>query len=258
MIEAMHNNDNQPMIAYEYPLLERVRTYLRLEHILAALQPHTPVTQQNYTRYFSALFAILDICERSDVRTDVQKDLDKRRAQLQVWSQHPEVNHDQLQQTMQRVHGALSAIQPLNRVGSALKQDRLLSVIRQRFAMPGGTCNFDVPQLHYWLHLPQATRDQDTAAWWAELEVLMRGLALELELLRGQARFNRVVASNGLLQESTEPLSLLRIKVAPEVAAYPVISGHKQRFSIRFMRYEPVNGRPSVDHDVAFDLALCP
>ena len=254
----MDNNNNNGTIDYEYPLLERVRTYLRLEHILLALQPATPVTQQNYTRYFSALFAILDLCERSDVRTDVQKDLERRKGQLKVWAQHPDVNQEQLQQTIEQVNQALAAIQPLNRVGSSLKQDRLLSAIRQRFAMPGGTCNFDVPQLHYWLNQPQQVRDNDTARWWNELAVLVGGLTLELELMRGQARFEKVTAVNGMLQESTEPLSLLRIRVSSDLPAYPVISGHKQRFNIRFLRYEPESGRASYDQDIEFGLALCP
>ncbi|MBR9906900.1 MAG: cell division protein ZapD [Gammaproteobacteria bacterium] len=254
----MDNNNNNGTIDYEYPLLERVRTYLRLEHILQALQPATPVTQQNYTRYFSALFAILDLCERSDVRTDVQKDLERRKGQLKVWAQHPDVNQEQLQQTIAQVNQALAAIQPLNRVGSSLKQDRLLSAIRQRFAMPGGTCNFDVPQLHYWLNQPQQVRDNDAARWWNELAVLVGGLTLELELMRGQARFEKVTAVNGMLQESTEPLSLLRIRVSADLPAYPVISGHKQRFNIRFLRYEPENARASFDQDIEFGLALCP
>src|SRR5690554_4448663 len=189
----MYNDNNSPAtVAYEYPLLERVRTYLRLEHILQALQPSTPVTRQNYTRYFSALFAILDLCERSDVRTDVQKDLDRRKAQLKVWAAHPDVNQEQLEQTTARVADAIQAIQPITRVGSSLKQDRLLSAIRQRFAMPGGTCNFDVPQLHFWLHQPQQVRDADTQRWWQEIAVLVHCLALELELMRGQARYQQV------------------------------------------------------------------
>lgn len=257
MIEPMiaHAADT---ISYEYPLHERVRTYLRLEHLLGLLQPDVSVDATSYTRYFNALFAILDLCERSDVRTDVQKDLDRRKGQLKLWAQHPDVNQQQLAQTAERVQQAWAAIQPMSRVGSSLKQDRLLSVIRQRFVMPGGTCNFDLPQLHYWLHLPQAQRDADCERWWREFAILFNGLLLELELQRGQARFKPMVAVAGFMQESTEPLSLLRLEVPSDLPAYPVISGHKQRFNIRFLRYEPADGRASYDGDVHFHLALCP
>ncbi len=257
MIETMSDN-TAATIDYEYPLHERVRTYLRLEHLLQMLAPQRPVDATNYARYFSALFAILELCERSDVRTDVQKDLDRRKTQLQLWAQHPDVNQEQLAATATRVRDALAAIQPMTRVGSSLKQDRLLGVIRQRFAMPGGTCNFDVPQLHYWLHQSQDLRTADCARWWKELDVLLSSLQLELQLLRGQAMFRNVVAPAGLLQETTEALSLLRLQVPADIPAYPVISGHKTRFSIRFLRYTPVDGKASYEEDVTFSLALCP
>lgn len=246
------------MVAYEYPLNERVRAYLRLEHLLDLMQPQREVMASNYSQYFSALFAILDLCERSDIRTDVQKDLERRKQQLAQWARHPDVNPTQLQTATDSVAHTLRAIQTVSRVGSALKQDRLLSALRQRFAMPGGTCNFDLPQLHYWLNLPQDRRDQDCARWWQELSVLMAGLTLELEMLRGQTAFRDVVAKHGMLQESTDALSLLRLRVPADVPAYPVISGHKARFSIRFLRYEPEQGKASYEHDVPCSIALCP
>ena len=253
---------NQPQlfdqyVIYEYPLNERVRTYLRLEHLCHQLRPHEPVSERNYPQYFSALFAIIELCERSDVRTDLQKDLDRRRQQLVAWQRHPEANQEQIEVMAGQVEKALTALQPMSRVGSNLKQDRLLGSIRQRFAMPGGTCNFDLPQLHYWLHLPQSMRDQNTQSWWDEFKILIKGLELELAMIRGQARFQEVTAVHGLLQESTEPLSLLRLKVPHTLPAYPVVSGHKQRFNIRFLHESPQSGRASYEEDVTFQLARC-
>lgn len=80
IIEPMSEKFDDATINYEYPLHERVRTYLRLEHLKQLLKPEQTVDATNYSRYFDALFAILELCERSDVRTDVQKDLDRRRA----------------------------------------------------------------------------------------------------------------------------------------------------------------------------------
>ena len=258
MSAPMRATSPNETIDYEYPLHERVRTYLRLEHLKQLLKPNNEVDATNYSRYFDALFAILELCERSDVRTDVQKDLDRRRAQLKVWAQHPDVNQQQVAELNERVQQAYTAIQAMTRIGSALKQDRLLSVTRQRFGMPGGTCNFDVPQLHFWLHQSQQKRSADCDRWWSEFAALFNGLELELELLRGQAPFQWVVAEGGLLQESTEPLSLLRIRVPATVPAYPVISGHKQRFSIRFLSNAPQQGKASYESDVEFEVALCP
>lgn len=247
-----------PTITYEYPLNERVRSYLRVEHLFTLMQPVTPVTHVNYARYFNALFAILELCERNDIRTDLVKDLEKRKQQLAHWSSHPDVNSPALEATAAELSKCLAALQQSSRIGSGLKQDRLLGAIRQRFAMPGGTCNFDVPQLHYWLSQDDQTRQRDTAIWWTELAELATGLGLELHMLREHAPFTEVVASGGLLQENTDPLSLLRLQLPGSLPAYPVVSGHKQRFSIRFMRVVPEQGRPSYEEDVIFNLARCP
>ncbi|PTC01032.1 cell division protein ZapD [Thalassospira xiamenensis] len=243
---------------YEYPLSERVRTYLRIEHLFTLMQPTELVTPTNYGRYFSALFAILDLCERSDVRTDLMKDLEKRKQQLAFWASHPEVDSPALEATRSQLQKSLSALQQASRIGSQLKQERLLGSIRQRFAMSGGTCNFDLPQLHYWLYQDEGQRQLDMARWWGELAELAAALDLELHMLREHVPFAEVTASQGLLQENTETLALLRLQVPKDIPAFPVVSGHKQRFSVRFMSADPAQGRASYEQDVTFYLARCP
>lgn len=246
------------MISYEYPLHERVRTYLRLEHLFQQMRPQQTVTAEDYMGYFNTLFAILDLCERSDIRTDLLKDLERRRTQLQFWAAHPDVSSPALEATRNQLEQSYLALSRASRIGSALKQTRFLASIRQRFAMPGGTCNFDLPQLHYWLAQPPAIRQQAQALWWSELAELAQALNLELHMLREQVPFTGAVASLGLFQENTEALALLRLQIPAAVAAYPVVSGHKQRYSIRFMRSEPEQGRASYEQDVEFSIARCP
>lgn len=245
-------------IDYEYPLSERVRTYLRIEHLLLLMKPSDLVSTDNYAGYFSALFSILDLCERSDIRSDLVKDLERRKQQLKFWASHPDVDSPALEATRAQLQTSLSALQQATRIGAALKQERLLSSIRQRFAMAGGTCNFDLPQLHYWLLQDPEQRQRDMARWWSELAQLAAALSLELHMLREHVPFTEIVAPQGLLQENTEPLALLRLQVPATIAAYPVVSGHKQRFSVRFMSTEPEQGRASFEQDVTFYLARCP
>lgn len=96
------------------------------------------------------------------------------------------------------------------------------------------------------------------ARWWSELAQLAAALSLELHMLREHVPFAEMVAPQGLLQENTEPLALLRLQVPAGIPAYPVVSGHKQRFSVRFMSTEPEQGRASFEQDVTFYLARCP
>ena len=58
------------------------------------------------------------------------------------------------------------------RFGSALKEDKLLSAIRQRFAIPGGACSFDLPNLHFWLQQPLEQRLAEIAQWLETLALL--------------------------------------------------------------------------------------
>ncbi|EKE85322.1 cell division protein ZapD [Idiomarina xiamenensis] len=243
-------------VTYEFPLQERLRAYLRLEQLLNQLH-NSDCQGQHYQPYFSALFAIVELLERSDARGDLLKDLEKRDQLFKQWANHPAVDTPALQATHQRLVSSLQRIQASLRITQDLKQDKLLSSIRQRFAMPGATCLFDVPQLQFWLAQDEAFRQQQQQYWWQQLQPLSDGLQIELTLLREQASFADEVASNGLLQESSEPLAMLRLLVPHELPAYPVVSGHKQRFTIRFMRWEGEQGKPAYEENVQFKLARC-
>ena len=57
------------MILYEYPLNERIRTYLRLEYLFGRLQEL--VNEDSPTPHHFALatiFEIVDVCGRSDLK----------------------------------------------------------------------------------------------------------------------------------------------------------------------------------------------
>ncbi|MDO1806776.1 cell division protein ZapD, partial [Escherichia coli] len=51
------------------------------------------------------------------------------------------------------------------RVGQFLREDRFISLVRQRLSIPGGCCSFVFPTLHILLHLPQAQRDSQGETW---------------------------------------------------------------------------------------------
>jgi len=59
---------------YEFPLNERMRNYLRIEHLMA--QAKAAAEQEDshaHLNFFSHLFTLLDLIERIDVRADVVK-----------------------------------------------------------------------------------------------------------------------------------------------------------------------------------------
>jgi cell division FtsZ-interacting protein ZapD len=68
------------VILYEYPFNERIRTYLRLQHLffrLGELVGRSSATDHHYA--ITTLFEIVEVGVRADLKTDVLKDLEKQK-----------------------------------------------------------------------------------------------------------------------------------------------------------------------------------
>ena len=111
--------------------------------------------------FFEQLFELLDLIERLDLRSDLTKDLEAHEKNLVYWSKHPKIDSTALDQALKTVLRLKEKLKTDRRFGSALKDDKLLSAIRQRFAIPGGACSFDLPNLHFWLQQPLEQRQEE-------------------------------------------------------------------------------------------------
>ena len=134
---------------FEFPLKEKVRNYLRVEQLLGQLKSTAKSDSVPLQMvFFEQLFELLDLIERLDLRSDMSKDLDAHEKNLVYWSQHPKIDSAALDQALKTIVNLKQKLKTDRRFGSALKEDKLLSAIRQRFAIPGGSCSFDLPNLH--------------------------------------------------------------------------------------------------------------
>ena len=145
------------------------------------------------------------------------------------------------------------------RFGSTLKEDKLLSAIRQRFAIPGGACSFDLPNLHFWLQQPLEQRQSEIEQWLETLGLLDDAIAVSLSFIRERGQFINVVAENGFYQGAAEDKNeLIRVKCSVDDGYYPTLSGNKYRYALRFMLFSPQEGQNSaVENDIQFRLAAC-
>ena len=78
------------MILYEYPFNERIRTYLRLEHLfgrLGQLLPREAALDHHFA--LVTLFEIMDVTSRADLKSDVLKDLEKQKSQMAAYRGNP-------------------------------------------------------------------------------------------------------------------------------------------------------------------------
>ena len=74
------SHEDSPVILYEYPINERIRTYLRLEHLFRRLgdllERQTPI---DHHFAITTIFEIMDVGARADLKTDILKDLEKQK-----------------------------------------------------------------------------------------------------------------------------------------------------------------------------------
>ncbi|MFT4940939.1 MAG: cell division protein ZapD [Paraglaciecola sp.] len=245
---------------YEFPLNEKVRTYLRLEQLFKQLvQAKTADEDWQLINFLNSLFTLLDLLERLDLRNDVLKDIDLHEKNLVIWSQHPNIDNDALQQALQKIIRLREALKGVKKIGADLKEDRFLASIRQRFSLPGGTCSFDLPNLHYWLHQPKNLVQTDIRGWLQELAILNDAIDITLAFLRERGGFSKTQAERGFYQGVADDKNeLIRVKSATNQGYYPMLSGNKYRYAIRFTLFTPnVEGSTAVDSTIPFTLACC-
>lgn len=141
------------------------------------------------------------------------------------------------------------------RIGQILREDRLIALVRQRLGIPGGCCSFDLPTLHIWLHVAQEIRDSQVAQWMDALAPVGEALKLILNLIRQSGEFHLQTSLNGFFQDNAEGADLLRLKLALGDSLYPQVSGHKNRYAIRFLPLDSERG--VVPAHLNFQLACC-
>ncbi|HIF9239557.1 TPA: cell division protein ZapD [Photobacterium damselae] len=240
---------------FEHPLNEKVRIYLRLEFLLHQMthscQLHDPWQHQIF---FRALFELLEILDQVQVKADLAKDLEKQRNKFKNWLNLDGVDQQALQNVIDEMEQIQRKLLASCRLGQELRDDRFLSGIKQRFSIPGGSCSFDLPTLHHWLHLPLERRQQDLKQWLGHLSCLSQALNLWLRLIRDSSQYKPQVSRNGFFQYDTSDANLLRLEICPSYDVYPMISGHRSRFAIRFL---PFTEEGKVAETIEFKLAIC-
>lgn len=154
-------SDLTSTILFEHPLNEKMRTWLRMEFLLQQLESHRSLDNiANALTFFRTASDLIDVLERGEVRTDLLKELERQQQKLQQWADIPGVDVSLVDSLRNQLKSRAAVLMSAPRIGQSLKEDRLISVVRQRLSIPGGCCSFDLPTLHVWLHQPSEQRDQ--------------------------------------------------------------------------------------------------
>src|SRR5487761_546056 len=256
--------DSDRTLVFEHPLNERMRTFLRLDFLYSQALHHNESASQWGTRAaVTSLIDILAIITRSDVRSDALKELERQLTQLGEFQSKPGVDTNRLKSLITNLTRLRTEL--LNNAGVAnlqpLKDSEFLNSIRHRSSIPGGTCEFDLPDYLYWLSQPDETRIRAFNQWLTMLRPLCDAVSELIWLTRQNGRTRHETAQGGnftITFDRENPLQLLRIALPASVGLYPAVSGSHHRCNMRFLAWKGVGERPTqADSDVKFLLTCC-
>ena len=250
-------------ICYEQPLNERIRTFLRLEFLFQQTDHSlhgTSVWDSRAT--LASLLEILSIFSRSDLKTEVMKELERHTANLARLEQNPDVDRSRLEEILDELDVLIDHLHSTSgQIGQHLKQNEFLSSIVQRSAIPGGTCDFDLPAYHFWLAQPAEERIRLLVDWLSAFDTIRQSIELIMRLTRQSTASSRELAGGGFYQRALDvnlPCQMVRVVLPAGSPYYAEISGGRHRFTVRFLEQKDTSSRPTqTERDVEFDLVCC-
>ncbi len=248
---------------YEQPLNERIRALLRLEYLFerATYRLDGPSIWDSRAT-LEAIIDILALLTRADLRAEIMKELERHAATLDGLRENPGVDPGRLLEVLEEVKHLQAALRATdNPPGHELRQNELLTNVRQRSSIPAGTCSFDIPAYQHWLELPAEQRISQLKSWLSTFDLVRDSVALCLSLIRTSAGGTRETAVGGFYQRNIDPsvtCQIIRVILPADAPWFPEISGGRHRFTVRFMNDMGTDARPiQTTEDVDFELRCC-
>lgn len=250
-------------ILYEQPLSERMRTFLRLEYLYQQLLFHLEQASAWGSRTaVTSLLDIIAILGRGDVRNDVLKELERQLSIFDRFQDVPDVDEGRLRSVLRNLQGLRQELVALGpQYLQPLRENEFLSAVKHRSAVPGGTCEFDLPDYSHWLRKPYEQRMADLDRWLLAVRPLCDSVAELLWLFRESGETSQRTAVSGVYQHALARqanANLLGVCLPPGTTLYPEISASHHRFTVRFMKWSNIQERATqTTRDVRFELKIC-
>jgi cell division protein ZapD len=249
------------VISYEFPINEKVRTWLRLEDLFARMNYFLAgdISMDHHVA-LTTLFEIHEVGSRPDLKSELLQELERQKRALAALHNNPAISEQALNGILSEIEQAAAALLAMTgKVGAILRENEWLMSIKQRASMPGGTCQFDLPSYHYWQKQPVAMRRTDLQAWLSPLLPISAAISILLRLLRENGRTMHFTAHQGTFQQMQggRAAQLLRVTLAANLPCIPELGANKYAINIRFIvaNYEAKSSL--LEQDVPFDLTFC-
>ncbi len=251
------------MITYEYPLNERVRTLLRLEDLYDRASYFLGKDEaHDHHACLAAMFEILEVASRADLKSDLLQELDRQRTFLEALRSNPAISEEKLDGVVGEIDHAFATLHATSgKTGAEPARERVAHVHQAaRPAFPAGTSEFDLPSYHHWLHHAgtapprrprrrgcsrccRCTRHSPSCcACCARAAAPSRSSPSRASTSRRRPRSRRRCCA---------------CRCGDDLACVPEISANKYALNVRFLLPEGVQKSRVYEHDVPFELAFC-
>ena len=249
-------------ITYELPLSERIRTFLRLQHLFEQMHYFSLHDDDHHNRAeLNCLLDILVIAGRSDLKNEIIKEIERHTKSFAIFSQNPHVDATKLRQSIDQLSQlSLKLFSSTGRVDQKIGQIELLKCLAQRSSIPGGAYDFDLPAYHFWLNRPLQQRREEIQSWCENLIPIQHSINLLLQFIRTSTTPMTKIAHAGFYQQNLDAnhsAQLLRVSFEQEKNYYAEISGGKHRFTVRFMQPNESERASQVTDNINFTLNIC-
>jgi cell division protein ZapD len=251
------------VILYEYPFNERIRTYLRLDHLFGRLgQLMSRNAPLDHHFALITIFDAIEVTSRTDLKSDLLKDLEKQKPRIAAFRGNPAISEASLDVILERLEDAFNQFsQQHGKLGHELAENEWLMALRSRAVIAAGTCSFDLPSYHAWQHRPSGERRADLEQWAGTLVPMANAITLLLQILRECGSPQKVMAVGGQFQQALpqdRTFLLLRLRIDESLNLVPEISANRLMASVRLMRHDESSGKLHPAHeDTPIELTLC-
>jgi len=234
---------------------------LRLEDLFAKMLYFTEKANAvDHHAALNVLFEILEVASRSDLKSDLLQELERQKRQLSILHNNPEISEEALNEVLNEIENASNGLFGMSgKIGQHLRENEWLMSIKQRTCIPGGTCEFDLPSYHYWLHQDAMLRRNYLNAWLAPLLSISDSLDIILKLMRESGKTHHFTAHQGSFQQMQggRVAQLLRLSLDNKLPCIPEVSANKYVLNIRFITNNYAAKSTLYEQDVSFNLTFC-
>lgn len=249
---------------YEHPFNERMRLLLRLEIIFSQAINHQQARDQYEMQLcLDALFALLNITNRYELRAELLRELEHIRSMLISFQRAGEGDMDNISKVFEELKDCSDTLHRLDSKHiDRIRNIEFLNTVKNRNVHDTGSYLFELPALQHWLLQPSASREEQIKIWLDDFIPLKQSIDFLLRLTRESSSQEKVIAEKGVYIKTVNSRSssyqLLRIILPENDNIYPRVSGDKFRFAIRFMQQKQMTEKASqTARDVEFILQTC-